>query len=540
MQKNVSLLLIALLYSALGFAQQPPITASAATDTTSQLEILPGSGRESYYKKDSLNTFLSIAGRAYLKQASSKLDADSSVLNLNTKIMESYGNVHINDADTVNIYSQYLKYFSKDKKALLTKNVRLQDNKGGILTTQELNYDLNTRIGIYSKNGKLINGKTVLTSTEGTYFGETKDVIFRKNVVLIDPEYNLVADSLLYNTQNQIATFICPTTIITGDRKIYTSSGYYNLKTGEAYFGKRSTIIDSTSSTTANEMAFDDKSKTAQFKGNVVYKDTAQGVSILAGKLNVDRLKSNFLATLHPVAILKEDKDSLFITGDTLFSGRLTDRMKIKNVPDVTDSLSTKHFDLLGRDSTKNRFFEAFHHVRIFSDSLQSVCDSMFYASTDSVFRLYTNPIVWGSNSQITGDTIYLFTKSKKADRLYSFENAFVINRLKDEFYNQVRGRTLNAFFKDGEINFVHTKGSAESVYYATDNQDRLISVNKATAEAIDMFFVKKAANKVKFINNLQGTAYPIRQVAPEDLKLRSFKWQEKLRPKTKFELFGD
>jgi hypothetical protein len=212
--------------------------------------------------------------------------------------------------------------------------------------------------------------------------------------------------------------------------------------------------------------------------------------------------------------------------------------MKIKKVPDVMDSGSTKHFDLLGRDSARNRFFEAFHHVRIFSDSLQSVCDSMFYASTDSVFRLYTKPIVWGSNSQITGDTIYLYTKNKKADRMYSFENAFVINRLKDEFYNQVRGRTLNALFKDGEIDFVHTKGSAESVYYATDNENRLISVNKASSEVIDMYFVHKAANKVKFINDLKGTAYPVRQVSPDELRLRSFKWQEKLRPKTKFELF--
>lgn len=542
MQKIILILLALFCFLSQGISQQPVIAAAVPRDTTTQLEILPGSGRYTYLKKDSATTLLSLAARAYMKQGSSKIDADSAILNLNTKIMEAFGNVHINDADSVNTYSSYLKYFSKEKKALLTKNVRLVDSKGGVLTTNELNYDLNTKIGVYTKNGKVVNGKTTLTSTEGTYFGETKDVVFRKNVLLIDPEYQLVADSLLYNTQTQIVTFICPTTIITTDRKIYTSDGYYNLKTGKAFFGKRASIVDSTSSTTADEMAFDDKNKTAQFRGNVVYKDTAQGISILSGILNVDRLKSTFLATKHPVMILKQDNDSIFITADTLYAGKLTDRKKIKNVPTVIeDSLGAlKVYDLLGKDSALNRFFEAFHNVRIFSDSLQSTCDSMFYASTDSVFRLYTHPIVWASNSQVTGDTIYLFTKYKKADRMYAFEDGFIINRLRGEFFNQVKGHTINALFKGGNIDYVRTKGNAESVYYATDGEDKLIGVNKATADAIDMFFVNKAANKVKFISDLKGTTYPIRQISAEDVRLRNFNWQEEKRPKTKFELFEE
>src|SRR6185436_17718540 len=44
-------------------------------------------------------------------------------------------------------------------------------------------------------------------------------------------------------------------------------------------------------------------------------------------------------------------------------------------------------------DST-DRYFEAFYHVRIFSDSVQAVADSMFYSFKDSVFRLYKNPVV--------------------------------------------------------------------------------------------------------------------------------------------------
>lgn len=520
------------------YAQQP-IAIPISTDTSGKLEILPGSGNYSFEKIDSLNTVVTLARLARIKQDKTLIEADSARVNLNTKIMEAYGNVHINDEDTLNTYSQYIKYFGKERKAILKKAVRLTDSKGGILTTEELLYDLNTRIAIYNNGGKMVNKKTILTSKQGTYYSDTKDVIFKKDVLLIDPEYKLITDSLLYNANTEIATFIAPTTIITSTRKIYATSGYYNLKTKEAYFGKKATIIDSTFSITAEEMAFDDKNGTAQFKKNVVYVDTAQGITILSGSMNVDNRNKNFLATEHPVMILKQDKDSLYITADTLYSGKLTDREKIKNVPVVTDTIKNKRvFDLNGKDSASNRFFEAFHHVRIFSDSMQAVCDSMFYSSIDSTFRLYTNPILWANNSQITGDTIYLFTAKKVAERLYAFENGFIINKVNGSFYNQVKGRTINGLFKDGNIDFIRTKGNAESVYYAQDEEEKFIGVNKATSDVIDMYFKEKAAHKIVFRNNLKGTTYPIQKVSAEDLKLRGYNWQDAKRPKTKFELF--
>jgi lipopolysaccharide export system protein LptA len=539
MNKTIPLFLMMLIAAANTLYGQQPIAIPIATDSTGKLEILPGSGNYSFEKIDSLNTVVTLARLARIKQDKTLIEADSARVNLNTKIMEAFGNVHINDEDTLNTYSQYIKYFGKERKAILKKAVRLTDSKGGILTTEELLYDLNTRIATYNNGGKMVNKKTILTSKQGTYYSDTKDVIFKKDVLLIDPEYKLITDSLLYNANTEIATFIAPTTIITSTRKIYATSGFYNLKTKEAYFGKKATIVDSTFSITSEEMAFDDKSGTAQFKKNVVYRDTAQGVTILSGSMNVDNRNKNFLATEHPVMILKQDKDSLYITADTLYSGKLTDREKIKNIPVVTDTIKSKRiFDLNGKDSASNRFFEAFHHVRIFSDSMQAVCDSMFYSSVDSAFRLYTNPILWANNSQITGDTIYLFTAKKVAERLYAFENGFMINKVNNNFYNQIKGRTINGLFKDGNIDFIRTKGNAESVYYAQDEEEKFIGVNKATSDVIDMYFKDKAANKVVFRNNLKGTTYPIQKISAEELKLRGYNWQDAKRPKTKFELF--
>ena len=69
-------------------------------------------------------------------------------------------------------------------------------------------------IGDYYNGGKVVNKSTVVTSKEGTYYEATKDVYFKKNVKLKDPAYDLTADSLLYNSENQLATFITSTYII--------------------------------------------------------------------------------------------------------------------------------------------------------------------------------------------------------------------------------------------------------------------------------------------------------------------------------------
>jgi len=194
-----------------------------------------------------------------------------------------------------------------------------------------------------------------------------------------------------------------------------------------------------------------------------------------------------------------------------------------------------------GKDSSDIRYFQCYHHVRIFSDSLQAVCDSLFYSAGDSVFRLFRQPILWASGSQVTGDTIYLFTKEKKADRMYAFENGFAINKSGENMYNQISGKTINGYFKDGAIDYMRSKGSpAQSVYYVKDEGQAIVGVNIASGDIIDMRFANKELNKVVFVRDVTGTMYPFKQTPADKKLLRSFKWQEEKRPKSKYELFGN
>ena len=531
-----------------------------------------------YLQKSDTNQLVSYAGHVKVRQGKTLFYADSAIINPILNTLESFGNVHINDADSVHIYAQYLKYNGVEKKALLTTKVRLTDGKS-TLTTENLTYDVNLKLGTYLNGGKVVNKKTTLTSTEGNYYGDSKDIFFYKNVLLVQPNGTIKTDSLQYNTITEISTFISPTII--KDKKgltIKTKEGFYDIKRKIANLYKRSIIEDSTFSITADEIAIDSVNGLSEFRGNAVYrsKDKKQGFDMIANNIKTNNKRSTIMATQIPLLIIKQGSDSIFITADTLFSGRVIDLVKSKKIPAVRPvpiDTSTKKETLKAviKDTVKVatvkttikkgsskifidsvklkleppvdstlKYFEAYKNVKIFSDSLQAVGDSLFFSGQDSVFRLFDNPLLWAQENQISGDTIYLFLKNKKPERLYVFENALSISKVdSSNYFNQVRGNSINALFDSaGQVDFLTAKGSAENIYYAQDEQKRFVGVNKNSSDLIEIIFTEGKPKRVKFINNLEGNLLPMRgKTNHDELKLKSFNWQDKLRPKSKFDI---
>ena len=537
MNKWAFIILFTCLFSSIAKGQSPTVPKPKDTLSTQAPPVAAGSklieflSAEVYNvkKMDSMD-YLILVGHVKIRQGKTLLYGDSIILNTTLNTLEDFGNVHINDADSVNIYANYLKYIGSTKKAYLRKKVKLTDGKG-VLTTDSLDYDVNVKLGSFKNGGKLVRNKTVLTSTEGLYYGETRDVIFRKKVELIDPENNIITDTLEYNTYSQLTNFISPSKIITGSRVISTSNGNYNTGTRKGYLYDRSNIDDSTYHFIADEMALDDSLQMGEFKGNAIYtsKDSL-GFDLTANNIKANKQKSSFLGTENPLLLIKQKKDTLYIAADTLYAGKISDLKR--KIPPARDAVGVI------TDTTLNKYFEAYHHVKIYSDSLQGKADSLFYSLSDSTIRLISDPIIWANDNQITGDTMYLFVKNKKPEQLCVFENAFAINKIDTtQNYNQLKGNKLNVWFEEGEIHKMSAKGNAENIYFPLDNDKNFIGVNHSNAQIIEVYFENTEPAKVVFKNQLIGKMTPLNQTPKEDLIIRGFKWRESLRPKSKYEL---
>lgn len=515
---------------------QQVIPPRSPADTLRQIRIVQGKSLR--FITIDTTTLQTIAVDVILKEGLTTYYCDSAALNQKTNVLEAFGNIHINDHDSIQTYAQYMKYIGKDRMAYLKKNVRLTDNKG-TLYTDELEYDLKNGIAKYHNGGKIVNGKTELTSKDAVYYADTKDVFFKKTVHLVDPDRNIWADSLQYNINTNIATFISPTHIIGKDGSIIdTKNGTYNLKTGEANFFERTMFRDSTHFAIGDKMNFDKSTGILHIEGHGKFVDSTNKVTAIGGLLVIDTKQNSFLATRKPVMILYRDKDSTYIAADTLFSGlRKYDSLE-KRIVTHADTLKKTSAIKATADSSI-RYFLAFYHVRIFNDSLQAVSDSLHYTTLDSTFKLFGDPVVWNGKTQVTGDTIYMFTENQKAKRIYVFNNGMIINKASDGIFNQIAGRTVNGYFVNGVIDYVRVKGSpAESIYYPQDDDSAFVGLNRSSGDVIDINFVKKELYKVKFVNNVDGVMYPVKQIPGDKKQLKNFKWQDKRRPKNKLELF--
>lgn len=516
---------------------QQPLTATPAPDSLRIIEIIKA---KSLRQKtlDSVNSIETAAGDVVIKEGLTTIYCDSVVIQHPANIVEAFGNVHINDNDSIHTYSQYMRYIGGERIAYLKKSVKLTDKKG-VLLTDDLEYNLRTGIANYKGGGKVLNGKTVLTSTDGVYYADTKDVFFKKKVHLVDPKYDIKTDSLKYNITRDEAEFITQTHIVSKDGVIDTKAGIYNLKSGEAVFYDRTYIRDSTRSIIGDKIFSDEKTGIVQIDGRAKMVDSINQVTVIADHIEVSKKENSFLAYNKPVMIIHKDNDSTYIAADTLFSGlRKYDSVERKQMT-KKDTINKRVVVDVNKADTAVRYFLGFHHVRIFNDSLQSVSDSLYYSTQDSTFQLFGNPIVWNAKTQITGDTMHMYTKNQKPDRLHVFFNSMVINQTAEDLFNQIGGRELNGYFVDGAIDYVRVKGSpAESIFYPQDDDSAYTGMNRSTGDVIDIYFVKKELNKVKFVNSVDGIMYPIKQIPADKKQLRGFKWQDARRPKNKLELF--
>src|SRR5699024_7359506 len=150
-------------------------------------------------------------------------------------------------------------------------------------------------------------------------------------------------------------------------------------------------------------------------------------------------------------------------------------------------------------DSADARELIAYYHVRLYSDSLQGIADSLYYSNLDSTFRFYGDPVLWTGHTQLFGDTIILITKNQKPFKLILQQNAMIVNKVGPQQFNQIKGRVITGFFNDSsQLDWMQVEGNAESLYYAQeDSTGTVIGLNRTTSSFIRLYFEDNGLNQV-------------------------------------------
>src|SRR5690606_28308845 len=99
-----------------------------------------------------------LIGDVALKQEDSYMYCDSAYLNLPFNNLGAFGHVYIVQPGSQGT-SDYRRYTGNSRHAYMTGNVNLTDNKDN-RWSEEVNYDMDTKVGTYHQPGTLKSGET--------------------------------------------------------------------------------------------------------------------------------------------------------------------------------------------------------------------------------------------------------------------------------------------------------------------------------------------------------------------------------------------
>jgi lipopolysaccharide export system protein LptA len=425
----------------------------------------------------------------------------------------SYVKVHIEQGDTLDLYSDYLFYDGKSETALAKGNVELIDRETH-LYTDTINYDVRNRIARYDDRGRMTNAQNTLTSITGVYYVSQSLFHFKDSVKIVNPDYVMTADTMDYNTNTEIAYFTGPTELNGDSIYLYCEKGWYDTRNDVTNIWKNALIDNKKQIVHGDSLFFNNITGFGQSFGNVIIQDTINNLLVKGEYAWYYKEPEKFLVTDKAVFIQASKKDSLFLHADTISSITVTDTSAIAY-----------------------RLMKAFHGCRIYSNGMQAKCDSLSYSFQDSVIRLYKAPVLWADENQLTADSMAVFTKDRQTDRLELYSSAFVASQIDTIRFNQIKGRALTGHFKNNQLYKIEIKGNGESIYYLLDGEN-IAGVNQSKCVNIDVFMVEGKISEIYEHQDPEGNIDPPEPKIPKELRLPGFSWLETLRPKDRNDIF--
>lgn len=462
-----------------------------------------------------------LVGNVKIKDADALFYCDSAIVNVTLNTIDAFGHVHIKKGDTIDIWGDKLFYDGNTKSGNITQNVKLRDRKL-LLTTPILDYNLNEDIGIFRNGGVLKQAKSTLTSESGVYYHQKSTCTFNGNVVYVDEKTKMYADSMRFNTNTEIATFLCRTHIVTDESDIWTDAGYYDTKKEKAFFTGKTILKKDKGILEAENVNYDNENKKGLAEKNVIYTDSTERITILGDKLYYQSDSTLIKATNDPFLIKEDDNDTLYISADTLFSFQ---------IPKVYEDTMEKN------KNDTIRILYAYHHVKVLKGRISAICDSLYFSYQDSIIKLYQNPVVWIDTTQFSADSILIYTKNDEIDFVYLNGKCLIVNQSDPGYYNQVKGRNIQGFFEDGDLNLMKVNGNAESLYYIKDDSSAYIGANKALCSQMDIYFSNDSLQKIAFLDNPEGAFLPMSSIDEATGKLEGFFWIFDKKPITKYDI---
>jgi lipopolysaccharide export system protein LptA len=457
-----------------------------------------------------------LIGNVRFRHNGALMFCDSAYSYSDSNKFDAFGHVHIIQGDTIHLYGDKMFYNGDIRLARFINNVKMLD-KSITLTTNALDFDLNSNIGYYNDRGKIVDTANVLTSIIGRYYSNDNMMFFKDSVLVVNKDFILHADTLKYNSKTERAFIVGPTTITgTGkDGVLYSERGWYDTRKNLAELYKSSKITNKSQVLEGDTLFYDRATGNGRGKYRVTLTDTTNKV-VIKGKNGVynENTKIAFV-TDSAIFVQFSKKDTMYMHADTL-----------QTRPDDADSLRKD-----------DKYFMAYRGVRFHKTDLQGRCDSLGYRMRDSTLMMFYDPVLWSEKDQMTAEKIKFVSKNPDPDYAYLDNNAFLVMQEDSFKFNQISGKSIVGQIFANKLRVADVNGNAQSLYYLKD-KNRYSGMNRLLSSKIKLHLTDNKIDSIRFYPKPEGKTIPIKELKSEDTELDGFLWRDSERPVNKNDLY--
>lgn len=455
-----------------------------------------------------------LVGDVSFRRDSMYMACDSAHYYQEKNSFQAFGNVKMEQGDTLFLYGDYADYDGDANIARVRRGVQLI-NRNVVLETDSLDFDRNTNLGYFFEYGVLSDEESTLASYYGEYNVNSKDALFLDDVSLENPKFRLTSDTLRYNTDSKIAGIVGPTNIYSGDNEVYSERGFYNTASRQATLLDRSVIYNGSKNVSADSIYYDMQSGYSESFGDILYNDD-NGKNMMTGDYAyLNELVDSAYVTGRAMVCDYSQKDSLFMHADTI---------SIVSYNLASDSLYRK--------------IKAFNKVRAWETSMQAVCDSLVFDSRDSCMTLYKDPILWNNNVQLLGEVVKVYMDSTSIDWVHVINQTLYAEPVDSLNFNQIKGKEMRFLFSEGKLAQMQVDGNVEIIFFPLDEDSTFIGMNTTIAGKAVAYLKEGQVDKVVVPTEASGIFYPMGQRPPDKCFLENFSWFDYVRPLSKEDIF--
>ena len=309
--------------TALLVALAATVSAYAQQDQTDSLVVLISSKSAQMVDVEGAS-YRKVVGPARFLHNNTYLLCDTALWNVETRIIEAWGNVSILQEETV-LTSEKLTYVIDDDLAQFRGTlVQLEDKDHNTLRTRYLDYNTKDSLAIFQHGGAMRDKDgQIIESQTGTYDSKVKRFTFKDKVNMFTDSVFVKTNTLDYESDKNLATFGYGTNAWQKDNMLSSDSGWYNREKEVFFFTNNVHVMTDSQEGWCDSLYFYRNSSDVEMLGNAQVTDTTRNVFALAGRIQYADTLSKVTLTREPAVITETTdqagvKDTVYLGADKL------------------------------------------------------------------------------------------------------------------------------------------------------------------------------------------------------------------------------